>query len=93
MDEFIFDEHDEVDSILLCMNEIEYNEIIDEINKPISVLEDYRDEKSIDSLSVPLDDTEVSPIGMEAEIYLDADQELMLGDEEDNELIDLVGGF
>ena len=93
MEDIIFDENDELDSIMLCSDEIEFDRMVKESYDPVSALEDYKEEKSIDCMDVPLDDTEVSPIGSEAEVYIDADQELLLGDDEDNELIDLVGGF
>ena len=93
MTEYIFDEHDELDSILLCSEEREYNLLEEECKKPVSVLEDYKEEKSIDCVDISADETDVSPIGTEAEIYIDTDQELLMGDEEDNELIDLVGGL
>ena len=91
--DIIFDENDELDSMLLCSDEIEFDRIVEESYAPLSLLEEYTDDKSIDCVDVPLDDTEVSPIGSEAEIYIDTDQELLLGDDEDNELIDLVGGL
>lgn len=92
-EDIIFDENDELDSIMLCSDEIEFDRMVEESYAPVSTLEDYKDDKSIDCIDLPLDDAEVSPIGSEAEIYIDTDQELMLGDDEDNELIDLVGGL
>ena len=93
MNDYIFDEHDELDSMLLCSEEREYNLMEEECKKPISVIEYYSEEKSIDCIDIPQDETEVSPIGTEAEIYIDVEQELFAGDEEDNELIDIVGGL
>lgn len=93
MNEYIFDEHDELDSMLLCSEEKEYNLIEEECKKPIPTLEDYKEEKSLDCIDIPQDETEVSPIGTEAEITIDAEQELFFGDDEDNELIDIVGGL
>ena len=93
MNDYIFDEHDELDSMLLCSEEKEYNLLEEECKKPISILEDYKEEKSLDCIDIPQDETEVSPIGTEAEICIDVDQELFCGDEEDNELIDIVGGL
>ena len=93
MDNYIFDEQDELDSILLCSNEREYNELLEEYDKSLSVMEDYVEQKAIDCLDIDKDEADVSPIGMEAEEIIDADAELFLGDAEDNELIDLVGGL
>lgn len=93
MNNFIFDEQDELDSILLCSTEREYNGILEEYDKPLSVMEDYVEQKAIDCLDIDKDEADVSPIGMEAEEIIDADNELFLGDDEDNELIDLVGGL
>ena len=91
--DFIFDEHDELDSMLLCLKEREFDLMEEECRKPVSILEDYKEEKSIDCIDIPQDETEVSSIGTEAEIYIDVEQELFAGDEEDNELIDIVGGL
>ena len=93
MDNYIFDEQDELDSVLLCSTEREYNNLLEEYDKPLSVMEDYVAQKAIDCLDIDKDEADVSPIGMEAEEIIDADAELFLGDEEDNELIDLVGGL
>ena len=93
MGNFIFDEQDELDSILLCSPEREYNDILEEYEKALSVMEDYVEQKAIDCLNIDKDEADVSPIGMEAEEIIDADNELFLGDDEDNELIDLVGGL
>ena len=94
MDDFIFDEHDELDTVLFAsLNEYSYNALTEEIHESVSVHEDYMEDEAIDCMDIPQDETEVSPIGMDAEMYIDADQELMMGDDEDNELIDIVGGF
>ena len=94
MNDFIFDEHDELDTVLFAsLNENSYNALTEEIHESVSVYEDYMQDEAIDCIDIPQDETEVSPIGMDAEIYIDADQELMMGDDEDNELIDIVGGF
>ena len=93
MDNYIFDEQDELDSVLLCSTEREYNNLLEEYDKPLSVMEDYVEHKAIDCLDIDKDEADVSPIGMEAEEIIDADNELFLGDDEDNELIDLVGGL
>lgn len=93
MNDFIFDEHDELDSMILCSEEIEYNLLEEECKKPVSVLEEYKDVKSVDCIDITSDEEDVSPIGTEAEIIIDSEQELFLGDEEDNELIDIVGGL
>lgn len=93
MDEYIFDEHDELDSMLLCSSEKEYNAIEEEYNKPLSALENYIEERPIDCLDINIDESDVSPIGSEAEEIIDVNNDLFLGDDEDNELIDLVGGL
>ena len=93
MDEYIFDEQDELDTVLLCSDEMQFNLLKEEVEKPVSLLEDYTEQKSLDCVDIPKDETDVSPIGSEAELYIDVDKELFVGDDEDNDLIDLVGGL
>lgn len=89
-DELIFDEHDELDCMLICSPDTSLEE---KCLLSVSLLEDYTEDDSIDCIDIDSDEADVSPIGMEAEEIIDADNELFLGDEEDNELIDIVGGL
>ena len=60
MTEYIFDEHDELDSMLLCSEEREYNLLEEECKKPVSVLEDYKEEKSIDCVDTSVSSADIS---------------------------------
>lgn len=93
MDEYIFDEHDEIDTVILCSEEKEYKMMEEESMKPVSVLEDYVETKSIDCTDIDPDEADVSPVGSEAELYIEVEKELLSGDDEDSEIIDLVGGL
>ena len=93
MDEYIFDEQDEIDTMILCSEEKEYKLLEEESVKPVSILEDYVEQKSIDCTDIEQDESDVSPIGSEAELYIEVEKELLSGDDEDSEIIDLVGGL
>ena len=88
-----YDEFDEVDIAMTC-SLTEQEEYF--MNKDIENGYQYSDEVELESAEINashilLDESDTDPIGMEAEDELDAEQEVLFGDEdEDNELIDMI---
>lgn len=90
-----YDEFDEVDVAMMCtMNEQEEYFM----NRDIEYGFQYSDEvqlendyQNIDARDILLDESDTDPIGMEAEDDLDAEQDILIGDnEDDDDLIDMV---
>lgn len=86
-------EFDEVDIAMSCMmSESEFSNLEIESQKELTYAENVAiEESSIATLGMVLDESETDPIGLGAEEDIDTEQELLLGeDEDDDELIDLV---
>ena len=86
-------EFDEVDIAMSCMmSESEFSNLEIESQKELTYAENVAiEESSITTLGMVLDESETDPIGLGAEEDIDTEQELLLGeDEDDDELIDLV---
>lgn len=86
-------EFDEVDIAMSCMmSESEFSNLEIESQKELTYAENVAIEESgIATLGMVLDESETDPIGLGAEEDIDTEQELLLGeDEDDDELIDLV---
>ena len=88
----MYREFDEIDIAMTClMSEADFFELENASNQEITYIESMNiEESNIDSLSILLDESETDPIGLEAEEDIDVEQELLLGEDDDDELIDLV---
>lgn len=84
-------EFDEVDVAMSClMTEAEYLEVEQSSNKELTYTESLEIESNVDTLDILLDESETDPIGLGADEDIDTEQELLLGLDDDDDLIDMV---
>lgn len=89
MDQFIFE--NEVDIAMECLlsekDNREIESIVESANENILISENNY--SIIDTVSIPLDESDIDPIGMVAEEIIATEQEILLGHNE-TEIIDMM---